>query len=115
MLCKVAWADGVVDEAERGYVHGMIERLGGEALAPGELDKWLEEGVPADQLGVLPDNLQQFFFYEALKLAEVDGDLAEKEQEVLEKIMQRVFEPHEENATLGQIARIRLVRKRVES
>jgi tellurite resistance protein len=108
LMCRVAWADGIIEEAEREYVQGLIVRLGGEPVGPAELDSWLKDGVPPELLKPLPETLEQFFFYEALRLAEADGDLDPREQEVLEGIMHRVFEPHEDSVTLTQIARIRI-------
>ena len=108
MMCKVAWADGVIQDEERAYVEKLIVRLGGEPVKQEELDTWLRDGVPENVLQALPDELKQMFFYEALRLSEVDGDLDAAEQEALENIMTRVFEPHGKDASLAQVARIRL-------
>ena len=105
---KVAWADGVIDPSEREYVLGLITRLGGQPVTEQELDSWLRDGVPPELLRPLPEQLGQFFFYEALRLAEADGDLDDREQEVVEKIMHMVFEPHEAETTLVQIAKVRV-------
>ena len=48
------------------------------------------------------------FFYEALQLAQADGDLDDREQELVENIMHKVFEPHPAETTLVQIARVRI-------
>ena len=107
-MCKVAWADGSVDPSEREYVLKLIQRLGGQPVSTEELDWWLTEGVPEELARPLPENLEQFFFYEALQLAQADGDLDDREQEVVEGIMRKVFEPHDAGTTLVQIARVRM-------
>lgn len=107
-MCKVAWADGVIDQSERDYVKGLITRLGGQPVTDEELDWWLTEGVPPELLRPLPENLEKFFFYEALQLAQADGDLDDREQEVVESIMHKVFEPHPAGTTLVQIATVRV-------
>ena len=107
-MCKVAWADGRIDESEREYVQGLITRLGGQPVGQEELDRWLTTGVPSELLKPLPENLEKFFFYEALQLAQADGDLDDREQEVVEGIMHKVFEPHPAGTTLVQIATVRV-------
>ena len=108
MMCKIAWADGVVQDEERAYVERLIVRLGGQPVSQDELDTWLRDGVPEDALKDIPEQLKQMFFYEALRLAESDGDLDPSEQEAVEKIMNRVFEPDEEDKSLAQLARKKL-------
>ena len=107
-MCKIAWADGVIKDEERAYVEKLIVRLGGEPVTQAELDTWLRDGVPENALKDIPEALKQMFFYEALRLAESDGDLDPSEQEAVENIMKRVFEPDEEDKSLAQLARKRL-------
>ena len=84
LMCKVAWADGRIDESEREYVQDLITRLSGEPVNAEELDSWLTSGVPDEELGALHPTLEHFFFDESLRLAQADGDLDDRELAVVE-------------------------------
>ncbi len=104
LLCRVAWADGIVTESERAVVSSLAQRLGGGTISDDELAAWLDDGAPETDLAALPDGLGQFFYYEAFKLAEADGHLADEELELLESIANRVFAGHAEGTPLARIA-----------
>ena len=101
LACRVAWADGVVEFEERAFIQDLVRRLGGPALEPGELEAWLDRGPPKTEIDALPPQLGQFFFYEALKLAESDGDLDPREQEMVEDILSRFFKQLEDDQGQG--------------
>ena len=104
LMCKVAWADGRIDESEREYVQDLITRLSGEPGNAEELDSWLTSGVPDEELGALHPTLEHFFFDESLRLAQADGDLDDRELAVVETLMHKVFDPHPKGTPLAEIA-----------
>lgn len=108
LACRVAWADGVVADEERTYIRQLVQRLGGAAMTGEELDAWLDEGPPAAELETLPEGLGRFFFYEALQLAESDGDLDPREEAMCQEILDRVFVESEKGVGLAKIALKRL-------
>lgn len=103
LLCRVAWADGVVRDEERAIVHQLARRFVPE-LDPGKVELWLEEGAPEAELKTLPDNLGEMFYYEAFRLMEADGELHESELQMLQRIMTTVFQAHPEGTPLAKIA-----------
>lgn len=111
LACRVAWADGVVEFEEREFVRGLVQRLGGAAMEPGELEGWLDRGPPKAELESLPPELGQFFFYEALRLAESDGDLDPAEQKLVEELLNRFFKQLESEQGEG-VPLARLKRER---
>ncbi len=104
LACKVAWADGVVTDEEREFVRGLVQRLGGKAIGEPEMEAWLADGVPEQELEALPEGLGQLFVYEAMKLMEVDGDIDRAEMEMIEQLMGRVFKSREAETPLARIA-----------
>lgn len=104
LLCRIAWADGIVRDSEREVVHGLAARLANGLFEEGELDGWLDDKPPPAELETLPEGLGQLFYYEAFRLAEADGDLANEEVELLEELLNRVFTGHADGTTLARIA-----------
>jgi tellurite resistance protein len=104
LACKVAWADGVVADEERTQVAAMLQRLGGAPVTSDELDSWLTSGAPAAELSELPEAVAEMFIYEAMRLIESDGDMADSELRLLEQLLGRVRERHDEATTLAKIA-----------
>jgi uncharacterized tellurite resistance protein B-like protein len=103
LLCRVAWADGVIRDEERTLIHELALRFMPD-LDPDEVDAWLDEGPPPAELQTLPDNLGQMFYYEAFRVMEADGELHDKELELLDGIMSTVFAGHPEDTPLLRIA-----------
>lgn len=104
LACKVAWADGVVADEERKQVAAMLQRLGGTPVTPEELDTWLTSGAPPAELSELPEAVAEMFIYEAMRLIESDGDMADTEMRLIEDLLGRVRKRHEEATTLAKIA-----------
>lgn len=112
LACRVAWADGVVEYEERSFIADLVRRLGDDTLEADELESWLDKGPPRAELESLPPELGQFFFYEALRLAESDGDMDPREQSMVEDILGRVFQRIEQDVGEGaSLGRVRLRRK----
>lgn len=104
LACKIAWADGIVTNQERSFVHSMMERFAHEEISDQELNSWLEIGVPPEELNILPADLGEVFFVEALHLAFADGELADEEAELLKQIMDRMFQDRPQGTALARIA-----------
>ncbi len=106
LACKVAWADGVVQDEERAQVAALVERIGGGAVSAEELDAWLATGAPPAELEDLPDALGELFIYEAFKLIEADGEIGDAELKLLESLVSRVDKRHA-GTPLGRIALVK--------
>src|SRR5512143_1502337 len=90
LACKVAWADGVVADEERKQVAALLQRFGGTPVTPEELDAWLTSGAPAAELSELPEAVAEMFIYEAMRLIESDGEMAESEIRFIDDLLGRV-------------------------
>ena len=110
LACKVAWADGVVTDEERVSVAQIVTRLGGIAVEPHELDKWLESGAPAAELDELPPAVGEMFIYEAMRLVEADHDMSDSEMRMIEDLVARVSKKHEQQP-VAKVAKLVLVKK----
>ena len=106
LACKVAWADGVVQDEERAQVAALVERIGGGAVSPAELDAWLATGAPPAELADLSPALGELFIYEAFKLIESDGDITDTELKLLDTICARVEQRHS-GTPVGRIALVK--------
>jgi uncharacterized tellurite resistance protein B-like protein len=101
LLCRVAWADGIVTIEERQTVAAVAQKMG--FVEANAIDKWLDHGVPDQEIRALPRSLGQYFYYEAFRLAEADGDLAQAEVDMLKLIVSRVFAGHDTGTPLGRV------------
>lgn len=104
LACRLAWADGVVTEEEREFVQSLVARVGGGAIGNGEVETWLDEGGPEADVKDLPESLGRMFVYEAMRLMEADGEIADTELQMLDGLVDRLFAAHGPEATLGRIA-----------
>jgi len=82
-VCSFAWADLEVNEAERNFVHDLIERL---QLDPDERDAveaWLSSPPDPDEIypQEIPVEHREIFLKTTLALIAADGELAEAETE----------------------------------
>jgi uncharacterized tellurite resistance protein B-like protein len=105
LACKMAWADGVVQDDEREQVQALVAKIGGEdAVTPDELDRWLDQGGPEADLSELPKALGEMFLYEAMELAEADGDMADAELSLIGELLARLAKRHDKKTPLAKIA-----------
>lgn len=104
LACKMAWADGVVAAEEREFVRNLVERIGGGVVSEADLDQWLESGAPNAEMKDLSDGMDQLFLYEAMRLMEVDGEIADSELAQIETILGRLFQGHATGTPIGRIA-----------
>jgi hypothetical protein len=122
LACTVARADNVVRSEEREYLRGFYQRYAGSSLTPETFDSWLANGPPSVDIEELPASIAQLFLYEAMQLAEVDGELADSEIEMVEWIMEKVSgrrendsgKPEPASSALGRIQTVRKSRTRGE-
>jgi tellurite resistance protein len=94
LACKVAWADGVVQDEERERVAELVQKLGGQAVTPAELDEWLRSGSPPAELSELPPSVGEMFIYEAFRLIESDGNISDEELQFIEGLVSRIARNH---------------------
>lgn len=107
LACKVAWADGVVQDEERAQVAALLQRFGAP-VTEAELDAWLTAGAPDAELSELPPAMSEMFIYEAWKMVESDGDVSDKEIKLIEGLLGRVNKKGGDGSTkLGQIALVK--------
>jgi uncharacterized membrane protein YebE (DUF533 family) len=104
LCCKVAWADGVVAEEERQVVFGLMQRLGWDSASKAEVEEWLATGPPEPDLAGLPEGLGQMAVYEALRIAEADGEIDDRELEIATSVMERVFRTHPPHTPIARLA-----------
>jgi uncharacterized tellurite resistance protein B-like protein len=109
LACKVAWADGVVTDAERSQVTALLQRFRGAPVTQAELDSWLTSGAPEAELSDLPPAIGEMFIYEAWKLVESDRDVSDAEIKLIESLVERLNERHAGTP----LARIPLVKRPV--
>jgi uncharacterized tellurite resistance protein B-like protein len=91
-VCSFAWADLEVNEAERRFVHDLIDRL---ELDPEERDAvegWLNAPPEPDEVDPqeIPVEHREIFLKTTLALIAADGELAEAETETYNLLSQLV-------------------------
>jgi tellurite resistance protein len=104
LACKVAWADGVVQDEERERVAQLVQKLGGRSVTPAELDDWLRTGSPPAELSELPPSVGEMFIYEAFRLIESDGNISDEELLFIESLVARIAKKHEPGTPVAKIA-----------
>jgi len=90
LLCRVAWADGIVVQAERDCLYGALGRIGEGAVRADELEIWLREGPPRVQ-GTLPSEAKHVFIREALALISADNDVDPAEMTAMRDVINYYF------------------------
>lgn len=105
LACKVAWADGEIQDEERSQIVTLLQRFGATVTTE-ELDGWLSKGAPDAELAELPPAMSEMFIYEAWKLVEADGDVSDKEIKLIEGLLGRVNKKNE-GTKLGAIALVK--------
>ncbi len=90
LLCRVAWADGVVVKAERDRLHDVLVRVGQGVVRAEELESWLLEGPPRVER-TLPLEAKQVFIHEALALISVDNDVDPAEMTAMRDVINYYF------------------------
>jgi tellurite resistance protein len=91
MWCKVAWADGVIENTERQKLAELWQQLGDGAVSRAEISQWLDEGVPFEPASV-SDAVRSLFVQKALELARSDGEVMPDEVQTIRELREAFFE-----------------------
>jgi uncharacterized tellurite resistance protein B-like protein len=89
-VCGLAWADGVIHDAERAFVARLVGRLPLAADERRMVESWLDRPLhPAemDPTRIRPDHRRAFLAL-AREMIEADGQIDSEEQERLELLEQ---------------------------
>lgn len=84
-LCSFAWADLEVQDAEKSFVHRLVDKLGLDEEEASKVEQWLklpplpEEVDPTD----IPVEHRQVFLHVLMQLVSADGHVDSKEMETL--------------------------------
>jgi len=90
LLCRVAWADGLVVDAERTRLRDTLSRVGQGAVTEAELEQWLSKGPPKVR-GSLPIEAKQLFIQEAMRVISADCDIAPAEMASMRDVINYYF------------------------
>jgi len=91
-ICSFAWADLEVQDAERSFVHDMVERLHLDEGERAMVSEWMEVPPPAEELDPteIPVAHRQLFLDAARAMIIADGRVDQDEAEnlvLLEQLM----------------------------
>ena len=91
-ICSFAWADLEVQDAERSFVHDMVERLRLDDEERSMVNEWMEVPPPAEELDPteIPAEHRQLFLDAARAMIVADGRVDHDEAEnlvLLEQLM----------------------------
>jgi hypothetical protein len=88
-VCSFAWADGVVQPEERGYVRQLVWALSLDGEEREEVEAWLESPPREEEVDprLVPVEHRQLFLDSVRTVIRADGKLA-----ATEKVALRVFE-----------------------
>jgi uncharacterized membrane protein YebE (DUF533 family) len=103
LLCKMAWADGVVSDEEREHIKTTLTRVAADAVTAEELGSWLRDGVPEGPIEVLPPDLNLLFVLEATALMSVDGSIDAREREMLESLIHRASDDPPDSTPIAEL------------
>ncbi|ULH17680.1 TerB family tellurite resistance protein (plasmid) [Deinococcus sp. KNUC1210] len=89
VLCEVAQADGVIHDAEKDVLvrYGLSLGLDAEMVLGGVQTS---TELPPQELLDLPASVKRMVWMEACTLAMIDGDFAVSEQEMLQRLGERL-------------------------
>ena len=90
LLCRVAWADGVIAEGERVRLREVLSRIGKGAVLPTELELWLRDGPPNIE-EPLPREAREAFITESMRLIAADCDVDPAEMRAMQDILNYYF------------------------
>lgn len=91
-ICSFAWADLEIQDAERQFVHDMVERLHLNEEERGRVSEWMEVPPRAEELDPteIPTEHRQLFLDAARAMIVADGKVDHDEAEnlvLLEQLM----------------------------
>lgn len=84
-VCSFAWADLEVQDAERSFVHRLVQQLELDEEERESVEEWLRRPPPAEDVDPtdIPAEHRQVFLNAALQLVGADEVVAEHEMETL--------------------------------
>ena len=89
-VTSFAWADLSVSEAERAFIHSLVNRLHLDAEESRQVEEWIKVPPPPDEVDptrVLHEH-RQIFIATVREMVEADGDVSEEERENLSLLEQ---------------------------
>jgi hypothetical protein len=91
-VCSFAWADLEVNEAERRFVHDLIDRLELDPQERDAVEGWLNAPPEPDEVDPqeIPVEHREIFLKTTLALIAADGELVEAETETYNLLSQLV-------------------------
>lgn len=102
-ICSFAWADLEVQDAEKSFVHRMLDQLQLDEDEQSRVQQWLkippmpEEVDPTD----IPVEHRQMFLNTVLQLVGADGVVDSKEMETLSLFEKLLRTEMDDETTLG--------------
>ncbi len=91
LWCRIARADGVIDDAEIEQLAGLFYGHGAGSVSADEINDWLENGPPEPEAR-LSLSAESLFLDQARVIMSSDGDISSKEGAVLRDLLETYFE-----------------------
>jgi uncharacterized tellurite resistance protein B-like protein len=91
LWCRVARADGVIDDSEVERLSELFHELGQGVVESSELERWLEEGPPEPE-GKLPAEAMPMFHERARTIMAADREIVLSESTTLRELTEKWFE-----------------------
>jgi len=90
LWCRVARADGVVDNAEIDRLSQLFYALAEDVVTAAEVDLWLEEGPP-EITELLPAEAQGLFLEHARAIMLADQEIVPMESSLVRELLRSYF------------------------
>jgi len=101
-VCSFAWADLEVQDAERNWVHKLLDELGLDEEMQAQAERWLKVPPPPEDVDPLdiPLEHRQIFLNTVLQVVGADGVVDSKEMETL-SIFEKLLRVNPDEDTFG--------------
>jgi uncharacterized tellurite resistance protein B-like protein len=90
LWCRVARADGIVDDAEIERLSQLFYQLAEDVVTAAEVDRWLEEGPP-EITELLPAQAQPLFLEHAREIMLADQEIVPMESSLVRELLKSYF------------------------
>ena len=102
-VCSFAWADLEVQDAERSFVHRLLEQLKLSDEESAQVEQWLKIPPPPEDVDPtdIPAEHRQIFLNAVLQLVGADGVVDSKEMETLSLFEKLLRTELDDENTLG--------------
>jgi len=90
LWCRIARADGVIDDAELEQLAGLFYGHGAGSVSADEINDWLENGPPEPE-ALLPLTAESLFLDQARVIMSADDNVSPKESAVLRDLLETYF------------------------